>query len=1007
VAWGGNSSGQTTVPAGLSGVTAIAAGGSYFLSGVGYTLALATPRAPVILTQPQSRTVSIGQGADFFTVSASGMPFPTYQWFKNGTPISGATGTVLSLGPAQAIHAGSYTVVASNPLGSVVSAPPAVLTVNAAYGGRVVAWGDNYYGEAIVPAGLSGVTAIAAGDAHTVALKSAGTVVAWGDNSYGEVIVPAGLSGVTAIAAGVAHTVALKSAGTVVVWGDNTSGQMTVPIGLSGVTAIAAGYEHTVALKGAGTVVAWGGNSSGQTTVPAGLSGVTAIAAGGDHTVALKSDGTVVAWGYNASGEATVPAGLSGVTAIAAGGYHTVALKSDGTVVAWGYNGFGEATVPAGLSGVMAIAAGSYYTVALKSAGTVVAWGYKGFGETTVLAGLSGVIAIAAGGYYTVALGQFPSASISGPDSVLPSTPFNLTADVTGDQPIFHQWQRSGVNLPGATAATLTVSAGEPGLGAVTYSVVVRNAYGSSVALAPITVANPIRRLPTGYWPQVPFVVEIDYAPRQGVLNHAIVDNLPTASITQLVPELFNQAGAIIAYKLGTNTVSLQPTLINEGGLWDPSTATVKWGPFFDDTPRVLSYTLTPPAGWDAPIAFSGSLSQDGVSSPLPSQTLDIYPLHPADNAFPANKCINFFERSAYATAWKRGLLWPVGPNPIPVDYVTQAGVIWRRGVYYEHVGGAAPLCWQPATPPPGFVVKSKAPVDAPKPGGSVHPKGITTSGTATRTMPSVVNPAAQFDVSLTITPDATTVDQAVEEQLPSGWQAINITSGGSVDTYFNQVKWGPFSDATTRTLTYTAVPPAGINGAFTLSGLAAFDGNVVTISGQSNVALGPIPMVIAHPKSQTTVAGMDVSFTVTAAGAAPLSYQWRKDGLDLPGQRTNALALTNVTRAQSGLYSVVVSNAFGNATSSNALLRVLVPQRLQSPQRLADGRFRLLFGDQDGGLLSLDDLASFEVDVSTNLHSANWFRFTNGFTLSNGLILFIDADATNYPRRFYRVIER
>ena len=61
-----------------------------------------------------------------------------------------------------------------------------------------------------MPAGLSGVVAIAAGDEHTVALKQDGTVVAWGDNGYGQTKVPAGLSGVVAIAAGVGHTVALK-----------------------------------------------------------------------------------------------------------------------------------------------------------------------------------------------------------------------------------------------------------------------------------------------------------------------------------------------------------------------------------------------------------------------------------------------------------------------------------------------------------------------------------------------------------------------------------------------------------------------------------------------------------------------------------------------------------------------------------------------------------------------------------------------------------------------------
>jgi hypothetical protein len=54
------------------------------------------------------------------------------------------------------------------------------------------------------------VTAIAAGQYHSIALKSDGTVVAWGDNSAGQTIVPAGLSGVAAIAGGYSHSLAVK-----------------------------------------------------------------------------------------------------------------------------------------------------------------------------------------------------------------------------------------------------------------------------------------------------------------------------------------------------------------------------------------------------------------------------------------------------------------------------------------------------------------------------------------------------------------------------------------------------------------------------------------------------------------------------------------------------------------------------------------------------------------------------------------------------------------------------
>jgi hypothetical protein len=156
--------------------------------------------------------------------------------------------------------------------------------------GTVVAWGNNDYGQTNVPSGLSNVTAIAAGYRHSLALKSDGTVVTWGCGNpfnYGQCSVPAGLSNVTAIGAGFVHSLALKSDGTVVAWGSNQDGAVSVPAGLSGVIAIAVGLYHNLALNGGGTVVAWGDNSEGQTSVPSGLSGITAIAAGGEHNLAL------------------------------------------------------------------------------------------------------------------------------------------------------------------------------------------------------------------------------------------------------------------------------------------------------------------------------------------------------------------------------------------------------------------------------------------------------------------------------------------------------------------------------------------------------------------------------------------------------------------------------------------------------------------------------------------------------------------------------------------------
>ena len=78
--------------------------------------------------------------------------------------------------------------------------------------------GDDRLGQGDVPAGLSNVVAVAAGDFHGLALKADGTVVAWGNDDSGQCDVPVGLSNVMAIAAGAGHSVALKNDGTVVCW---------------------------------------------------------------------------------------------------------------------------------------------------------------------------------------------------------------------------------------------------------------------------------------------------------------------------------------------------------------------------------------------------------------------------------------------------------------------------------------------------------------------------------------------------------------------------------------------------------------------------------------------------------------------------------------------------------------------------------------------------------------------------------------------------------------------
>lgn len=93
-------------------------------------------------------------------------------------------------------------------------------------------------------------------------------------------------------------------------------------------------------------------------------------------------------------------------------------------------------------------------------------------------------------------------------------------------------------------------------------------------------------------------------------------------------------------------------------------------------------------------------------------------------------------------------------------------------------------------------------------------------------------------------------------------------------------------------------------------------------------VTTGPVaPFITAQPQSQTVTMGGAASFSVVATGTLPLHYQWWFNGTELiDGATGSSLTITNVQLAAAGLYSVVVSNAAGAVTSSNAVLTVNLP---------------------------------------------------------------------------------
>ncbi len=107
-------------------------------------------------------------------------------------------------------------------------------------------------------------------------------------------------------------------------------------------------------------------------------------------------------------------------------------------------------------------------------------------------------------------------------------------------------------------------------------------------------------------------------------------------------------------------------------------------------------------------------------------------------------------------------------------------------------------------------------------------------------------------------------------------------------------------------------------------------DGNLYFLSREAN-ALYRIqfsnptsaPVITTQPATLSVAVGQSASFTVTATGTAPLSYQWYKNNGVLSGATNASYTIASAVSADAGTYKVVVSNTAGSTTSSNATLTV------------------------------------------------------------------------------------
>jgi len=167
-------------------------------------------------------------------------------------------------------------------------------------------------------------------------------------------------------------------------------------------------------------------------------------------------------------------------------------------------------------------------------------------------------------------------------------------------------------------------------------------------------------------------------------------------------------------------------------------------------------------------------------------------------------------------------------------------------------------------------------------------------------------------------------------------------------------------------------------------------------------------PTILEQPFNQKGYLGGQLQLQVLADGSKPLFYQWRFNGADLPGANAAVLTLDHLVAAQSGFYSVVVSNAGGSASSAKALIQVAqvvawgddtfgqtdVPYGLDGVIRVTGGWYHSLALRSDGSVVAWGVSGRFN---SYNYGQTTVPAITNAIAIAAGALhsLVLQADGT------------
>jgi len=903
---------STTDTGSIYTVTVTNAGGTVTSMPATLTVAASSttvnPNAPLIVTQPANQTVPVGQTATF-SVTATGSATLTYQWFKGGVAITGATSSTYTTPATVTGDSGSlFTVTVTNSLGNVTSAP-ATLTVTTVASTAPV----------ITKQPVSETVTV--GQTGTFSVTASGT----GPLSYQWYLGGVAIPGATSSTYTTPTTVSGNSGSIFTVTVTNSAGTVTsTPATLTVNSAplivtppanqtVTAGQTATFSVTASGTApltyqwskngTAIPGATSSTYTTPATVLGdsgslfsvtvtnTTGSATGGPATLTVNTAPIITTQPANQ----TVNPGQTATFNVTASGPGTLTYQwsKNGTTIP-GANSNTYTTPPA-VNGDN----GSLFTVTVANqSGSVTS------GPATLTVNTAPTITTQPASQ-TITVGQ--------------TATFNVVA--AGSPTLTYQWFKGGILIAGATSSTYTTPV-TTAANVSQFTVTVTNQVGIVTSnAATLTVNNPVPLPPSltcnsstppfngvstltptfssgtavigstgvgsvditasaisGHGYTTPILTSAEtYTLSVTGTGGTVVSASCTVTPTKVTISSISPANATIAPGKQTFTATVS------GGATDTLTWTATAGTFAGNvwtSPNTIgTYTITATSVDEPSVSTSTTVT---VSAP-------VITTQPSSESVCTNSATTLSVVASYATSYQ----WNFNGTPIPgaisSSYLIPSAVAMDAGSYTVTVSNAA-----------GSVTSHVANVVV---GSSITTNPISLAVHATQT--------ATFSVAATGDAPFTYQWYVIAPGLAAGTAITGATS----NTY------------TTPTLTTNS------NGARyyaivtdSCAALTSTSATLVVVNGNTP------PTILTQPVSQTVAIGATATFTVVAAGSPTLTYQWYR----IPVGSVTGTAISGATSTSytvpaaatkigndGDAYYVIVTNPFGQALSQSATLAV------------------------------------------------------------------------------------